>query len=74
MAIRRVAVRTVADPVHQEMRLEGDANDTLPTNRVYVDRTTGRTFDGRRGDKLRDVTPDATEIPRTTWYERPHEH
>lgn len=68
MVTRRVP--TVAERDTSVIELEGSSNEYLPANRVYVDPDTGRTCDGRRGDKLRDLSGSEIEIPRTTWFER----
>lgn len=68
MAIQRVPVQTVADPVHGQVDLEGNANDALPNDRVYVDAQSGRIADGRLDGKLSDLKGGELEIPRTVWY------
>ncbi len=66
MVTRRIP--TVAESDTNVIEMEGRPDDRLPDNRVYVDPHSGRTVDGRRGGKLRDLRGDEIEILRTTWF------
>ena len=68
MTVRRIPVATVADPDHGTMHLEGDEHERLPLDRVYVNPRRGTIKDGQLGDKLRDLSGNEIEIPRTTWF------
>ena len=68
MAIRRVPIETVADPLHGKINLEGNSRDLLPRDRVYINPIEGTVIDGREGDTLGQLKGDEIELPRTTWY------
>ena len=68
MALQRVPIQTLADPTHRAVELQGNRNDKLPTDKVYVDPQSGHVQDGRRGDQLKDLRGNEMERPRTTWY------
>lgn len=50
--------------------LEGGSDESLPSGQVYVSPTSGKVYDGSRGDSLAQLPPDATEVKRTTWWVR----
>jgi hypothetical protein len=68
MGIVRKPVRTVADPDHGTVDLEGNDYDVLSTDRVYVNPREGTIYDGRQGHRLKDLPQNVIEIPRTTWH------
>lgn len=68
MAITRIPIEAVADQKHGTITLEGNSDDRLPSDRVYVDPQSGAVKDGRLGQKLSALRGGEVEIPRTTWY------
>jgi len=48
--------------------LQGSPDERLPGGQVYVSPTSRRVYDGEKGDRLANLPPDATEIPKTTWW------
>jgi len=67
MVFRRVVPQALLN--ENRVVLEGgDRNQRLPSGRVYVSPSSGRVYDGEKGDRLTSLPPDATEIDKTTWY------
>jgi len=50
--------------------MEGRPDERLPTGQVYVSPTSGKVYDGFRGNTLAQLPSDATEVKRTTWWIR----
>lgn len=51
--------------------VEGESNEKLPPEKVYVSPSTERSYDGRQGAKLGQLPSDAIEMDRSTWGRRP---
>lgn len=68
MVLRRVVPSALLND--NRVELEGGSSERLPTDHVYVSPTSGKVYDGSRGDTLAQLSPDATEVKRTTWWIR----
>jgi len=68
LVLRRVVPSALLN--NSRVELEGTPNESLPTGQVYVSPTSGKVYDGSRGDTLAQLSPDATEVKRTTWFIR----
>lgn len=67
MVYRRVVPQALLN--EDRVVLEGaDANERLPGGRVYVSPSSGRVYDGEKGDRLASLPPDSAEVDKTTWY------
>jgi hypothetical protein len=55
-------------PEHGTTSLVPRSDESIPSDRVYLDPQTGQVYDGRRGHKLADVPDGAVELPVTSWY------
>lgn len=65
MVLKRVPRSLLEDA---KVEIEGRRNDRLPEDFVYISPTTGKVIDGRRGDTVKDLPPDAVEVDRTTYF------
>lgn len=67
--MRRIPIETVADPNQRSLQLEGHNSELLPSDKVYVDPVSGKTFSGKQGHRMKDLPPNAIETPKVHCYE-----
>ena len=66
MVYRRVVPQALLN--ENRVVLEGSPDERLPSGQVYVSPMSRRVYDREKGDRLANLPPDATEIPKTTWW------
>jgi hypothetical protein len=66
MVLRRVVPSALLND--NRVVIEGEANERLPRDYVYVSPTTRRVYDRGKGDTVSSLPADSLEVPKTTWW------